>query len=224
MSATPPAYKNTVVICMIIAALGVAVWFNYYIKVKQERISPRLPMQARVEQDMILTDQDGKERRFKELQGKVWVVTWLFTKCSFGCAGLAIEFQSLQKEFANEPNFALVSVTVDPAEDTPPVLKNWTTAQGFTGDNWWFVTGEEKPLVDYMDKYFELKRELNVNISKEGPQDKYRHTMAFRLVDAKGNIRGERYYPFSELNQGRYFPRDIREDIRQLLDEAKIQD
>ena len=189
----PPAHKNTVLICMIIAALGIAVWFNYYIKVKQERISPRLPMQSRIEQDILLTDQDGRERRFGELKGKVWVVTWLFTKCSFGCAGLAVEFQSLQKEFGSDPNFALVSVTVDPAEDTPQALKTWTTAQGFTGDNWWFVTGEEKPL-------------------------------AYRLVDAKGNIRGERYYPFSELNGGRYFPRDIREDIRQLLDEAKVQD
>ncbi len=220
-SSTQSIHSKTVIACLVIAALGVGVWFNYYMKVKTEQIDPRLPMKNRVEQDILLTDQHGKQRRFKELQGKVWVVSWLFTRCSYGCAGLAQELESIQEKFASEPGFALVSVTVDPAEDTPEVLRNWTANHGFNGDNWWFVTGEEKSLIPFMEKNFELSRDPVVDPPKDGPQDKFRHTMAFRLIDAKGNIRGDRYYPFSEAAGGGYVPRDIRGDIRQLLDEAK---
>ncbi len=206
---------------MVIASLGIVIWFNYMIKRKDELAADRLAMASRVETDILLTDQDARERRFGELRGKVFVVSWLYTTCPRGCAGLAVELAALQKEFAHEPNFALVSVTVDPEHDQPPVLKNWTTQQGFKGDNWWFVTGKESELIPFMAKNFDLKRSKNDR--PISPEDKWIHTMAFSLVDAKANLRGERYYPFSELNQGRYFPRDIRVDIRRLLDEMKQQ-
>ena len=51
-----PKKGTTVAICMVIMALGVVVWFNYYIKVRNEmlneQIKGRLPIKGRVETDL----------------------------------------------------------------------------------------------------------------------------------------------------------------------------
>src|SRR5664280_2202550 len=93
------------------------------------------------------------------------------------------------------PNISLVSFTVDPQRDTPPVLAAY--ARHFTTDpaRWHFLTGESSRLTD-----------LGLNVFKLNSVDgSLTHSTRFVLVDGARRIRGY-YLDTSELLH----------DIRQL--------
>jgi cytochrome oxidase Cu insertion factor (SCO1/SenC/PrrC family) len=212
---------TTVAILIVIIALGAVVAFNYLLKVRNDQEKGRLSMVGRVEKDIESIDHLGQPRRFDALKGKVWVVGWLYSTCPRGCAGLAVEMAKLQKEFAANPRFHLVSISLDPTYDTPATLKNWVDTHGFTPENWWFLTGDETKLIPYVRSTFGLWRSETPVKEMLSPQDKWMHPIALRLIDHKGNLRGDHlYYPNHAAYNGKYFPHDIRPDIQRLLDEA----
>ena len=234
-SATYRPRKSTVVmIAMIIAALGIVVWWNYYIKISNDMKKGHLPITGRVEKDPVgWVDQNGKERHLHDLMGKVTVWSYLYTTCPQGCAGLAEEMKKLQDEFGSNPRFRLVSVSLYPEFDRPPRLKSWTEANGFSGDNWWFLTSpngtpEEGNIIrKWMLESFKIwatkKDEAHI---KDFPADVWDHVVAMVLTDDLGNVRTPTnndtfWYPFHPAADLHWFPRPIREDVKKLLEEAE---
>jgi cytochrome oxidase Cu insertion factor (SCO1/SenC/PrrC family) len=95
--------------------------------------------------DEELVDQDGRPVRFYSdlVRGKVVAVQFIFTTCASVCPPLGTAFASLR---AREPDVQFISVSVDPATDTPERLNAWSRRFG-AGPNWRLVTGS-KPAVD----------------------------------------------------------------------------
>jgi protein SCO1/2 len=229
-----PAKSTAVIICMIIAALGVVVWFNYFIKVRKDMMKGRLPIKARVEQDLPKwVDQNGTERHLEQLKGKVIVWSYVYTTCPSGCAGIAAEMKKLQDEFGSHPRFHLISVSLFPEHDRPEMLKGWTETQGFRGDNWWFLTspggGTEQgdAIRKWMEKTFRIwtKKKDAAHIEKT-PADVWDHPLVMALTDHKGHIRtptenDSYWHPFHKAFGDSWYPRPIREDIKKLLEEAE---
>lgn len=228
-----PASKGiTVMFLMIIIALGMVVSYNWLLSIQRQEREQRLPMQGRVETDPlpVWLDQNGKERHLEQLKGKVIVVSYLYTTCPQGCAGVADELAKLQQEFGKDPNFAILSISLDAEHDRPEVLKAWLDQKGFGGENWWFLTspdGKGEAIRDWMKKTFRIfaqkrsEAELAAN-----PADKYDHQLVMALVDGKGNIRTPTeenlvYWPFHEAFDYGWYPRAIREDIIKLLAESR---
>src|SRR6187431_2475987 len=89
----PSSKGTTVMILMIIIALGMVVSYNWLLSIQRQEREARLPMQGRVETDPlpVWLDQNGKERHLEQLKGKVIVVSYLYTTCPQGCAGVADE-------------------------------------------------------------------------------------------------------------------------------------
>lgn len=90
-----------------------------------------------------LVDQDGRTRRFYAdlLRGRKVLINFAFTSCSGVCpvmtANLARAQELLQKR---GERVTILTITVDPENDTPPVLKRF--AQKFkAGAGWSFLTG-----------------------------------------------------------------------------------
>lgn len=230
----PASKGTTVMFLMVIIALGMVVSYNWLLSIQRQHSVPavRLPMQGRVETDPlpVWLDQHGKKRHLDELRGKVFVVSYLYTTCPQGCAGVAEELSKLQKEFASDPNFAILSVSLDAEHDRPEVIKAWLDGKGFGGDNWMFLTspdGQGEGIRDWMKKTFRIfaKKRTDEELAKN-PADKYDHQLVLALVDSKGNIRTPTddvilYWPFHEAFDHQMFPRPIREDIIKLLNEAK---
>lgn len=228
----PSSKGITVMILTIIIALGMVVSYNWLLSIQRQQREARLPMQGRVETDPlpVWLDQNGKERHLEQLKGKVIVVSYLYTTCPQGCAGVADELAKLQQEFGSDPNFAILSVSLDPEHDRPEVLKAWLDQKGFGGDNWWFLTspdGKGDAIRDWMKKTFRIfakkrsEAELEVN-----PADKYDHQLVMALLDVRGNIRTPTeenllYWPFHEAFDYGWYPRPIREDIIKLLAESR---
>jgi len=97
--------------------------------------------------DVELLDQNGNRVHFYSdlVKGKVVAIQFIFTTCTTICPPLGATFARVQKELAGR-DVQLISVSVDPATDTPERLKAWG-AKFHAAEGWTFVTGE-KPKVD----------------------------------------------------------------------------
>ena len=96
--------------------------------------------------DLALLDQEGRKVRFYSdlLKDKVIVMSFFYTSCEYVCTMQGEVFSKLQAllgERAGKSVF-LVSVTLDPAIDTPEKLKAWGARYGVR-PGWTLVTGEE---------------------------------------------------------------------------------
>ncbi len=107
--------------------------------------SARLPVYAAIP-DFALTDQNGRPVRRTDLEGKVWIASFIFTNCRDECPLMTAEMAQLQAGFADVPDFRLVSISVDPERDQPAVLSQY--ADRFNADpaRWLFLTGDKQAI------------------------------------------------------------------------------
>jgi protein SCO1/2 len=100
--------------------------------------------------DVELLDQDGRKVRFYSdlVKGKTVAINFIFTTCTTICPPLGATFSRLQRELGARAGreVRLISISVDPATDTPERLKAWG-AKFKAAEGWTFVTGP-KPQVD----------------------------------------------------------------------------
>jgi cytochrome oxidase Cu insertion factor (SCO1/SenC/PrrC family) len=100
--------------------------------------------------DVELLDQDGRVVHFYTdlVKGKVVAVNFIFTTCTTICPPLGATFARVQRELGARAgrDVHLISISVDPATDTPERLKAWG-AKFHAAAGWTFVTGR-KPQVD----------------------------------------------------------------------------
>ena len=99
--------------------------------------------------DVELINQDGKKVRFYSdvLKGKTVVVNAFFTTCTSVCPPMNRNMEKIQEALGDRigRDVFLVSITVDPAVDTPARLKEY--AQKFhAGPGWVFLTGKKENL------------------------------------------------------------------------------
>jgi protein SCO1/2 len=136
--------------------------------------------------DFELTDQTGRKFDSKVLFGHVWVVDFIYTSCQGPCPRMSSHMHAVQA--ATGPSVRMVSFTVDPDTDTPPVLA--TYAKKFAADEtrWSFLTGSKDTLNLLGRDAFHLGSVGN-GID---------HSTRFVLVDRKGRIRG--YYGIADGN------------------------
>ncbi len=100
--------------------------------------------------DIELLDQNGRKVRFYTdlVKGQTVVINFIFTTCTTICPPLGATFARVQKELGDKVgrDVRFISISVDPATDTPERLKAW--GEKFNaGDGWTLVTGN-KPQVD----------------------------------------------------------------------------
>jgi protein SCO1 len=100
--------------------------------------------------DIELVDQDGRKIHFYTdlVKGQTVAINFIFTTCTTICPPLGATFARVQKELGEKAgkDVRLISISVDPATDTPERLKAWG-AKFHAGNGWTFVTGD-KPQVD----------------------------------------------------------------------------
>jgi protein SCO1/2 len=102
--------------------------------------------------DVRLVDQDGKERRLAEWRGEVVAVTFIYTRCPLPdfCPLLDRQFAAVQREAEADVQLRgrlhLVSMTLDPAFDTPAVLLEHSRRVGADPKIWSFATGVPEEL------------------------------------------------------------------------------
>jgi len=100
--------------------------------------------------DIEVLDQNGRKLHFYTdlVKGQTVVINFIFTTCTTICPPLGATFARVQKELGDKVgrDVRFISISVDPATDTPERLKAWG-AKFYAGDGWTFVTGN-KPKID----------------------------------------------------------------------------
>ena len=100
--------------------------------------------------DIELLNQNGRKIHFYNdlVKGKTVAINFIFTTCTTICPPLGATFARVQKELGDKVgrDVHFISISVDPATDTPERLKAWGE-KFHAGNGWTFVTGA-KPQVD----------------------------------------------------------------------------
>src|SRR5438477_13049355 len=105
----------------------------------------KLPVLTYVK-DFSFTDQNGKTITEKNIDGKVYVVEYFFTTCKGICPKMNANMKQIANEFSGEPNFRILSYTVDPQTDTVARMKHYADSLGADSGEWWFLTGRKDSL------------------------------------------------------------------------------
>jgi protein SCO1/2 len=153
--------------------------------VKQVAVGEEVP-------DFALRDQRQLPIRLSDFGGKVVALNFIYTSCPLPnfCLRLANNFNVLQKRFQRElgRDLVLLTVTFDPAHDTPAVLAEYARQWRADAATWHFLTGPEGE-VQRLCEMFAVHAFAN-----EGLLDHSLHTV---LIDRKrrlvANIEGNQF-------------------------------
>jgi cytochrome oxidase Cu insertion factor (SCO1/SenC/PrrC family) len=122
------------------------------------------------------------------LLGKVWIASFVFTRCTGPCPHVTGTMARLQSELAGEPDVRLVTFTVDPKHDEPAELLKYAEHVRADPERWLFLTGPEDEMHRLVRETFMLHVARNPNPKKAG--DEFEHSARLAVVDRRGQIRG----------------------------------
>jgi protein SCO1/2 len=115
-----------------------------------------------------LTDQSGQAFGSEQLKGKIHVVSFFFTSCVTICPKVMKAMAQLQEKYQrNDLPVQLVSITVDPDNDTPQKLKEYGQKVGADFSRWRFLTGTWDQVNDLIVKGFKT----HMGRAEEGEED-----------------------------------------------------
>jgi protein SCO1/2 len=159
--------------------------------------------------DFNLVNQDGKAIGIHQYRGRAVLLTFIYTRCPLPdfCPLMTSKFVDVRKELKQNPSLYqkahLLSISVDPEYDRPPVLKAYgaphvSEQDGFT--NWEFATGSGKQVKAVAD-YFGLQYKQD--------QDQIIHSLVTALVGPDGRVR-------KLYNGNEWKPADVVGEIRRI--------
>ncbi len=105
--------------------------------------------------DVVLVNQDGAKVRFKDLlqTNKTVIVSFIFGTCTTICPVLSAGFTNLQLKLGTDSEKVhLVSVSIDPENDTPKVMKDYLKRYR-AKSGWDFLTGSRADIDKVMHAF-----------------------------------------------------------------------
>lgn len=152
-------------------------------------------------------NQKGQPFSSAELENKVWVAGFIFTRCMGPCPMISAKMAELKKRLHYSPRFALVSFSVDPEHDTPERLAAYSEKFEKKGKPvWTFLTGPKEKIYNLAVKTF--MQTADEDSSQADVQRRFMHGTRIALVDGSGRIRG--FYDSQDSNMVDALERDIR--------------
>lgn len=134
-----------------------------------------------------LTAQNGRPFFTSSYNGKVSLTDFFFASCGGICPRMTSQLTRVQNEFRGNPDFKIVSYTVDPDRDTAEFLQQYAYRFKADTSQWKFVTGPKKKLYDLARYGYFLPVDPGT-----GDSEDFIHSDQFVLTDRKSRIRG--YY------------------------------
>ena len=173
--------------------------------------------------DFLLTNQDSILISNDDMIGKVYVLEFFFTRCPDICIEMNQNMKLLDEEFGDSNDFGIVSITIDPNNDTPSVLKKYSEALDVKSQNWHFLTGQKDYIYDLANIGFNIFANQNSNFIGG-----FEHQGYFALIDKDGYIRSRKdsfgnpimyYLGINDINSIQQGIGMLNYDIKKLIDE-----
>ena len=137
--------------------------------------------------DFVFINQNGDSLTQDFVKDKVYVTDFFFTSCPTICPVMKTQMIRVYEKFQDNPNFGIISHTIDPRHDSISVLKEYKDRLGIKGDSWQFVTGEQEKIYEIAQKDYMVSALEDSTAVNEGG---FIHSGAFVLVDKQKRIRG----------------------------------
>lgn len=165
-----------------------------------------------------LTDQNNKKISNKDYEGKVYVLEFFFSTCPSICPIMNKNLIGIQNNFFGNPNFGIASISINPENDTPEVLKAHAKQLGITSAKWHFLTGDKAYIMDLSNKGFNIYAGQNEKVAGG-----FEHSGLFALIDKNGIIRCRKDAQGNPIMYYDGLEKDgvnaIKQDIKLLLEE-----
>ena len=154
-----------------------------------------------------LVDENNRPVQLNSMKGTVTVYDFIFTNCSGICPIMSRNMAELTKRIPDDAPVRFVSITVDPARDTPARLREY--AKRFRNDErWMFLTGDREAIIRLSVDGFKL--------AAGDPQpggEALLHSSKFAVADRNGVIR--EYYGGTDGDA----PEHVAATVKELLGE-----
>jgi len=164
--------------------------------------------------DFSLTERSGRRIELADLKGKVWIADFIYTNCPDTCPLQSAQMAELQKDLSGEKEVQLVSISVDPARDTPEALSEYAQRFGADPERWFFLTGEKEVIYRLAWEGFHLAAIEIPPEARDHTGASHMHSARFMLMDRQGQIRG--YY---DSNRDPEALQRLLRDVKALLQE-----
>ena len=173
--------------------------------------------------DFLLTNQDSILISNDDMIGKVYVLEFFFTRCPDICIEMNQNMKLLDEEFGDSNDFGIISITIDPNNDTPSILKKYSEALDVKSQNWHFLTGEKDYIYDLANIGFNIFANQDSNFIGG-----FEHQGYFALIDKDGYIRSRKdsygnpimyYLGINDINAIQQGIGMLNYDIKKLIDE-----
>jgi protein SCO1 len=150
-----------------------------------------------------LTDQNGKRFHFKPASGRLALVNFIYTNCPDVCPLFTAKLAAIQRTLAGEQreNYLLLSITTDPARDSPAKIKEYAKAFKADFGRWHFLTGSAIELA-------QVWKDFGVTVQDLG-NGQIQHTNLTTLIDGKGFRRVDYY-------GDKWLEKEVLKDLRRL--------
>jgi protein SCO1 len=189
MAETPKQFSRTVWLGMSLAfgLLGLA-YLAGLTKMERAR-QDTLPVLGQIG-DFTLTNQNGRATTLADLSNHVWVADIVFTRCAGPCPRMTAQMRSLQTLLPVASEAKLVTLTTDPDNDTPTVLKRYGEHFNADFNRWTFLTGTKREIAGLAGNSLKLSAVPVKLEDQKNPADLFIHTTIFVVVDKHAQLRG----------------------------------
>jgi protein SCO1/2 len=172
--------------------------------------SYNVPARGQTVPNFKFLNQSGKAIDVDQFRGKVLLVTFIYTRCPLPdyCIRMSRNFATIQKQLAADPQLSnkthLLSISFDPAYDTPKVLHSYgsTYAGSAAFSHWDFATPSPAEL-DAVEQFFD------VGVSP-GSNNTLTHSLSTAVIAPDGKI--FRWYPSND-----WTPSSVLDDVKQAV-------
>jgi protein SCO1 len=138
--------------------------------------------------DVRLTEETGETRMLSDWRGRALAVTFIYTRCPLPdfCVAMDRHFAAVQRDVLADPRLRdrvrLLSISFDPAFDTPAVLADHARRAGTDPAVWHFATGDR-------DAVAAVARRFGVSLlPDEGTVPGIVHNLRTAVIDSTGRV------------------------------------
>lgn len=141
-----------------------------------------------------LINQLGDTVSLYDIKNKAIVIDLFFTRCGSICPRLTKSMKTIQESFKTGGKsrlkidtavVQLISISIDPENDSVSVLKNYADKFGINPDNWWLLTGNRDSIYKFIFEELRIDK-----LSTEPVSPEFAHTGRFALLDKNFEMRG----------------------------------
>lgn len=183
-------FQQTLWTILVLALVGVG--GAYFVLEPKPTLAPAapLPLIGSVK-PFSLTNQAGTTVTEADLRGQVVVADVIFSRCPTLCHRLSQQMAKLQAKIP--AGVRLLSLTADPAFDTPSVLARHGQRYGAEAAKWWFLTGTKAEVYRVATNSLLFAVMENPEPEPAKLEDLFIHSADFKIVDRLGRLRAVVY-------------------------------